>query len=143
MADCMYGFQRTHTHTHSRTHVNEQSLQERGNAKQHNTTRPKQSFFKEKLATSGGHDHQLSRQCSYQLSYRGSSAGWAKSCIQIRKHHNLKQHLNLCVLYVYSTHRHLHKARYSHSCFMRNYHKYTCTCIWIHGSCSQGSGTSL
>ena len=55
-------------------------------AKQHNTTCPKQSFFKEKLAASGGtqtHDHQLSRRRSYQLSYRGSSAGWAKSCIQI------------------------------------------------------------
>ena len=40
--------------------------------KQHNTTRPKQSFFKEKLAASGGtrtYDHQLSRRRSYQLSY--------------------------------------------------------------------------
>ena len=37
-------------------------------SKQHNTTRPKQSFFKEKLAASGGtwtHDHQFSRRCSY------------------------------------------------------------------------------
>ena len=71
--------------------VHEQSLQEmlrksrqqqqhNRKAKQHNATRPKQSFFKEKLAASGGtrtHDHQLSRRCSYQLSSRGSSAGWA------------------------------------------------------------------
>ena len=49
--------------------------------KQHNTTRPKQSFFKEKLAASGGtqtHDHLLPRQHSYQLSYQGSSAGWTR-----------------------------------------------------------------
>ena len=61
--------------------TNEQSLQEmlrkarqqqqqhNRKAKQHNKTRPKQSFFKEKLATSGGtrtHDHELSRQYSYQ-----------------------------------------------------------------------------
>ena len=61
-------------------------------AKQHNTTRLKQSFFNEKLAASGGtqtRDHQLSRRCSYQLSYRGGSAGYAESCIQIRKHLNL------------------------------------------------------
>ena len=83
--------------------VHEQSIQEmlrkarqqqqhNRKAKQHNTTRPKQSFFKEKLAASGGtrtHDHQLARRCSYQLSYRGSSAGWAESCIQILKHLNL------------------------------------------------------
>ena len=69
-----------------------QQQQHNRKAKQHNTTRPKQSFFKEKLAASGGtrtHDHQLSRWCSYQLSYRGSSAGWAESCIQITKHLNL------------------------------------------------------
>ena len=55
------------------------TTQQNGKATQHNTTRPKQSFFKEKLAASGGirtHDHQLSRRCSYQLSYRGSSVGW-------------------------------------------------------------------
>ena len=83
--------------------VHEQSIQEmlrkarqqqqhNRKAKQHNATRPKQSFFKEKLAASGGtrtHDHQLTRRCSYQLSYRGSSAGWAESCIQILKHLNL------------------------------------------------------
>ena len=41
----------------------------------HNTTHPKQLFFKDKLAASSGtrtHDHQLSRRHSYQLSYRGS-----------------------------------------------------------------------
>ena len=63
-----------------------QQQQHNRKAKQHNTTRPKQSFFKEKLAALGGtrtHDHQLARRCSYQLSYRGSSAGWAASCIQM------------------------------------------------------------
>ena len=37
---------------------------------QHNTTRPKQLFFKEKLAASGGtrtHDHQLSRKKTQEL----------------------------------------------------------------------------
>ena len=72
--------------------MNEQSLQEvlrkerqqqqhNRKAKQHNTTRPKQSFFEEKLAALGGtrtHDNQLSRLCSYQLRYRGSSVGWAR-----------------------------------------------------------------
>ena len=74
----------THTHTHTHT-----------------------------LAASGAHDHQLSRRCSYQLSYRGSSTGWAESCIQIRKHLNLKQHLNYIHVHVhvYSTHRHLHKSK--------------------------------
>ena len=41
-------------------------------AKQHNTTRLKQSFFKEKLAASGGTrnlNHQLSRPHSYQLDH--------------------------------------------------------------------------
>ena len=55
-------------------------------AKQHSTTRPKQSFFKEKLAALGGtqtQNHQLSRWRSYQLTYRGSSTSWAESCIQI------------------------------------------------------------
>ena len=77
-------------------HIHEQSLQgmlrkarqqqHNRKAKQHNTTCPKQSFFKEKLAASGGtwtHDHQLSRWRSYQLSYQGSSVSWAQSCIQI------------------------------------------------------------
>ena len=48
--------------------------------KQHNTTRPRQLFFKEKIAASGGtrtHDRPLARRRSYQLSYRGSSVGWA------------------------------------------------------------------
>ena len=50
-------------------------------------------FFKEKLAASGGtptHDHQLAKRCSYQLRYRGSSPGWAESCISTKlNHHNL------------------------------------------------------
>ena len=55
--------------------IHEQSIQEmlrkarqqqkhNRKAKQHNTTRPKQSFFKEEWAASGGtrtHDHQLAR----------------------------------------------------------------------------------
>ena len=51
-----------------------QQQQHKIKAKQHNTTHLKLSFFKEKLASSGGtltHDHQLSRRCSYH--YRGSS----------------------------------------------------------------------
>ena len=48
--------------------------------KQHNTTRPRQ-FFSKKKAASGGtqtHDRPLARRRSYQLSYRGNSAGWAR-----------------------------------------------------------------
>ena len=50
------------------------------NATQHNTTRPRQLFFKEKTASGGirTHDRPLARRSSYQLSYRGSSAGWAR-----------------------------------------------------------------
>ena len=58
---------------------------EKGKATQHNL--PETVIFKEKLAASGGtrtHDHQLARRCSYQLSYRGSSAGWAESCIHVQ-----------------------------------------------------------
>ena len=53
--------------------------------KQHNTTRPRQLFFKEKIAASGGtrtHDRPLARQRSYQLSYRGSMYS-----IQVYVHH--------------------------------------------------------
>ena len=48
--------------------------------KQHNTTRPRQLFFKEKTASGGirTHDRPLARRSSYQLSYRGSSVGWAR-----------------------------------------------------------------
>ena len=45
-----------------------QQQQHNRKAKQRNTTHPKQSFFKEKLAASGGtrtHDHQLS--CTAEL----------------------------------------------------------------------------
>ena len=48
-----------------------QQQQHNRKAKQHNTTRPKQSFFKEKLGASGGtrtHDHQLSRTCTLRTS---------------------------------------------------------------------------
>ena len=47
---------------------------------QHNTTRPRQLFFKEKTASGGirTHDRPLARRSSYQLSYRGSSVGWAR-----------------------------------------------------------------
>ena len=41
--------------------------------RKHNTTRPKQLFFKEKIAASGGtqtHDRPLARRRSYQLSHR-------------------------------------------------------------------------
>ena len=47
-----------------------QQQQHNRNAKQHNTTCPKQSFFNEKLAVSSGtrtHDHHLFRQCSYHM----------------------------------------------------------------------------
>ena len=57
-------------------------------ARQSNTTQQKdkaaqlaQSSYFEKIAASGGTRnlyHQLSRLCSYQLSYRGSSAGWVQ-----------------------------------------------------------------
>ena len=48
--------------------------------KQHNTTRPRQ-YFSKKKAVSGGtrtHDRPLARRRSYQMSYRGNSAGWAR-----------------------------------------------------------------
>ena len=47
----------------------------------HTTMPQDELFLKEKLAVLGGtrtHDNLLSRQRSYQLSYRGSSAGWAQ-----------------------------------------------------------------
>ena len=48
--------------------------------RQGNTTRPRQYFSKKKAASGGTrtHDYPLARQHSYQLSYRGSSAGWAQ-----------------------------------------------------------------
>ena len=55
------------------------------NTIQHNATHPRQSFFKEKRAALDGTQTGnilCSRQMSYQLSYRGSSAGWVKSHIQ-------------------------------------------------------------
>ena len=55
------------------------TTQQKDKATQHNL--PKQIFFQEKLAASGGtqtHDHPLSRQHSNYLSYRGSSVGWAR-----------------------------------------------------------------
>ena len=68
----------------------EQSLQEmlrkakqhNRKAKQHNITRLKQSFFKEKLAASGGtrtHNHQLSRRRTYHVHacvYRNEYTHW-------------------------------------------------------------------
>ena len=47
--------------------------------KQHNTTRPRQLFFKKKscLGWDLNHYRPLYRRHSYQLSYQGSSAGWA------------------------------------------------------------------
>ena len=58
-------------------------LERQRKTKQHNTTQPKQLFFKEKLVTSGGtrtNDHPLSsRWCSYQLSYRG-----VLHCVHVR-----------------------------------------------------------
>ena len=89
---CTYVYQRcVHVSIHvctlymlivSPLNMHEQSLQEmlrktrqqqqhNRKAKQHKTTRPK-IIFLSKLAASGGtqtHDHQLSKQCSYQLSY--------------------------------------------------------------------------
>ena len=52
-------------------------------AKQHNTTRPRQVKEKWAACSTQTHNHQLSRQYSYQLSYQGSSAGWDESCMQI------------------------------------------------------------
>ena len=71
-------------------------------AKKHNTTRLKQLFFKEKLAASGGtrtHD-QLYRRCSYQLSYWGSSACWART---LHTNHLITGELKLLV-YMYVIH---------------------------------------
>ena len=51
------------------------TTQQKGKATQHNS--PETVIFRRKLAALGGtwtHDHQLSRRCSYQLSYQGSSA---------------------------------------------------------------------
>ena len=45
--------------------------------KQHNTTHPRQLFFKEKTGI-WTHDRRLLGIGSYQLTYRGSSAGWAQ-----------------------------------------------------------------
>ena len=52
-----------------------QAIQHNRKTKQHNIARPRQLFFKEKLAASGRtrtHDRPLARRHSYQLSYRGS-----------------------------------------------------------------------
>ena len=60
-------------------HNTEGNTTQKDKATQPNSTN--QLFFKEKLAASSGtwtYDHLLFRQHSYQLSYWGSSAGWAR-----------------------------------------------------------------
>ena len=62
-------------HNHSKRCWERQGNNNNRTERQSNRARLKQSF-----AASGGtrtHDHQLSRWHSYQLSYRGSSVGWA------------------------------------------------------------------
>lgn len=60
-----------------------------------NTTRPKQSLFQRKLGYlrwNSNPQHLYSRWRSCQLSYRGNSAGWAESLIQIKA--GQPKHLN-------------------------------------------------
>ena len=75
-----------HAHIHDFLIIHEM-LRKKGKAtqhnrktKQHNTTRPRQYFSKKKAASGGTrtHDRLLARRRSYQLSYRGNSAGWAR-----------------------------------------------------------------
>ena len=58
---------------------------------------PKTVIFQEKLAASGGtqtHDCQLARRCSYQLSYQGSSAGWARITYTMQSNQSITNQIN-------------------------------------------------
>ena len=106
-------------------HVHEQSLQEmlrkarqqqhNRKAKQHNTTRPKQSFFKEKLATLGGtrtHDHQLSRHTMYMYMYSVEHSSYLP---------DITCDCNTCTcMYMYV-----------HCMLLVHYNPHTCTCTYM------------
>ena len=72
---------------HEMRRKKDKATQQKDKATQHNLPKA----VKEKTVSGGirTHDHPLARRCSYQLSYRGSSAGWTQITYTIQSNQSI------------------------------------------------------